>query len=209
MTLQIPYKMVESKDKTRERVAEVAKKKNSCHSCGSTHHYSKNCPKAKKNVYAIEKVPEEESPTKDSDSDSVGDAIREQSDDDQDPREEFLVEYQEETQLEIQDIQFEAGMPQDTANKKLCKHTQDAQKFQVTPTKGMACIHRTAKKLTVCIDNAQHPLNIDSGAHFSIVARNYLDNHFPNWENQLLPTKAKNFKSASGKMTSIGTISKR
>ncbi|MBW0478674.1 hypothetical protein O181_018389, partial [Austropuccinia psidii MF-1] len=37
-------------------------------------------------------------------------------------------------------------------------------------------------------------------------ARNYLDNHFPNWEKQLLPTKAKIFNSASGKMTSIGTI---
>ncbi|MBW0586732.1 hypothetical protein O181_126447 [Austropuccinia psidii MF-1] len=62
--------------------------------------------------------------------------------------------------------------------------------------------------MTVCIDNAQHPLIIDSGAHCSIVARNYLDNHFPNWEKQLFPTKAKNFKSASGKMTSIGTIIK-
>ncbi|MBW0575400.1 hypothetical protein O181_115115, partial [Austropuccinia psidii MF-1] len=138
----------------------------------------------------------------------MGDAIREPSDDDQDPREEFLVEYQEETPLEIQDIQLEAGMPQDTANKNLCKHTQDAQTFLVTPTKGMAYIHGTATKMTVCIDNAQHPLIIDSGAHCSIVARNYLDTHFPNWEKQLFPTKAKNFKSASGKMTSIGTIIK-
>ncbi|MBW0562245.1 hypothetical protein O181_101960 [Austropuccinia psidii MF-1] len=62
--------------------------------------------------------------------------------------------------------------------------------------------------MTVCIDNAQHPLIIDSGAHCSIVARNYLENHFLNSENQLLPTKAKHFKSASGKMTSIGTIIK-
>ncbi|MBW0584126.1 hypothetical protein O181_123841 [Austropuccinia psidii MF-1] len=62
--------------------------------------------------------------------------------------------------------------------------------------------------MTVCLDNAQHPLIIESGAHCSIVARNYLDNHFPNWEKQLWPTKAKNFKSASGKMTSIGTIIK-
>ncbi|MBW0529197.1 hypothetical protein O181_068912 [Austropuccinia psidii MF-1] len=138
----------------------------------------------------------------------MGDAIREPSDDDQDPREEFLVEYQEEAPLEIQDIQFEAGMPQDTTNKSFCKHTQDAQKFLVTPTKGMAYIHGTAKKVTVCIDNSQHPLIIDSGAHCSIVARKYLENHFPNWEEQLLPTKAKNFKSASGMMTSIGTIIK-
>ncbi|MBW0554163.1 hypothetical protein O181_093878 [Austropuccinia psidii MF-1] len=84
----------------------------------------------------------------------MGDAIREQSDDDQDPREEFLVEYQEEAPLEIQDIQLESGMTQDTANKKLCKHTQDSPKFLVTPTKGMAYIHERATKMTVCIDNS-------------------------------------------------------
>ncbi|MBW0497309.1 hypothetical protein O181_037024 [Austropuccinia psidii MF-1] len=199
---------VEFKDKPKERVAEVTKKKNSCHNCGSIDHYSNSCPKANKEVYAIEKVTEEESPTEDSDSDSMGDAIREQSYEEQDPREEFLVEYQEEPLLDIQEIQLEAGMPQETANKNLCKNTQDAQRFLVTPTKGMAYIHGKATKLTFCIDNAQHPLIIDSGAHYSIVARDYLDNHFPNWENQLLPTKAKSFKSASGKKTSIGTIIK-
>ncbi|MBW0587234.1 hypothetical protein O181_126949 [Austropuccinia psidii MF-1] len=99
-------------------------------------------------------------------------------------------------------------MPQDTANKNLCKHTQDAQTFLVTTTKGLAYIHGTATKITFCIDNAQHPLIIDSGAHCSIVARGYLDNHFPNWEKQLFPTKAKNFKSSSGKIDSIGKISK-
>ncbi|MBW0550460.1 hypothetical protein O181_090175 [Austropuccinia psidii MF-1] len=197
----------EFKDNPKDRVAELARKRNSCHNCGSTDHYA-NCPKAKKKVYAIEKVPEEEAPTEDSELDSMGDAIREPSDDNQDPREEFLVEYQEETPLEIQDIQLEAGMPQYTANKNLCKHTQDAQTFLVTPTKGMAYRHGTATKMTVCIDNAEHPLIIDSGAHCSIVARTYLNTHFPNWEEQLLPTKAKNFKSASGKMTSIGKILK-
>ncbi|MBW0563990.1 hypothetical protein O181_103705 [Austropuccinia psidii MF-1] len=97
-------------------------------------------------------------------------------------------------------------MSHDTANKNLCKHTQDAQTFLVTPTRGMAHIHGTATTITVCIDNAQHSLIIDSGEHCSIVSKNYLDNHFPNWGKQLLPTKARNFKSASGKMTSIGTI---
>ncbi|MBW0469124.1 hypothetical protein O181_008839 [Austropuccinia psidii MF-1] len=130
---------------------------------------------SKKNVYAIDKVPEEESPTEDSESDSMGDSIKEQIDEKKDPIEEFLVEYQEETPLELQDIQLEAGMPQDTANKNLCKNTQDEQKFLVTPTKGMAYIHGTATKMT---------------------------------EKLLLPTNAKNFKSASGKITSIGTIIK-
>ncbi|MBW0583074.1 hypothetical protein O181_122789 [Austropuccinia psidii MF-1] len=83
---------------------EVTKKKHTCHNCGSTDHYSNSFPKENKKVYPIEQVQGEESPTKDSKSDSMGDAIREQSDDDQDPREEFPVEYQKETQIEIQDI---------------------------------------------------------------------------------------------------------
>ncbi|MBW0486306.1 hypothetical protein O181_026021 [Austropuccinia psidii MF-1] len=97
---------VEFKDKPRERLVEVAKKKNFCHNFGSTDHYANNCLKAKKKVYAIEKAPEEESPTGDSESDSMVDAIREQCDDDQDPREEHQVEYQEETPLEIKDMQL-------------------------------------------------------------------------------------------------------
>ncbi|MBW0517339.1 hypothetical protein O181_057054 [Austropuccinia psidii MF-1] len=81
-----PFK-VEFKEKPRERVAEVAKKKNSCQNCGSTDHYANNCPKAKKKVYSTEKVPEEEYPTEDSDSDSIRDAIREQSAEERGPRE--------------------------------------------------------------------------------------------------------------------------
>ncbi|MBW0526941.1 hypothetical protein O181_066656 [Austropuccinia psidii MF-1] len=71
---------VEFKDKPKERVAEVAKKKNSCQNCGSTYHYAYNSPKAKRKVNAIEKVQEEESLSEESDSDSMGHAIREQSD---------------------------------------------------------------------------------------------------------------------------------
>ncbi|MBW0460341.1 hypothetical protein O181_000056 [Austropuccinia psidii MF-1] len=72
----------------------------------------------------------------------------------------------------------------------------------------MAYIHGTAKRMTVFIYNTQHTLIIDSATHFSIVARTYLDYHFPNWETQLLPTKAMSFKGASGKMTFIGRIIK-
>ncbi|MBW0493855.1 hypothetical protein O181_033570 [Austropuccinia psidii MF-1] len=182
---------VDLKHKPKEKMAEVIKKKNNCHNWGSTDHYANNCPNAKKKVYSIEQVPEEKSPTEDSELDSMGGAIREQSDNDQDPREEFLVEYQEETQLEIWEIQLEAGITQDTANKNFFKHTQYAQTFLVTPTKGTAYILGTATKITVFIKNAQHPLIFDSDSHCSIVAKDHLDNHFPNWEKQLLPTKAR------------------
>ncbi|MBW0574098.1 hypothetical protein O181_113813 [Austropuccinia psidii MF-1] len=153
------------KDKPKERVSEVTKKKNTFHNCGSTDYYANNCPKSKKKVYSIEQVPDERSPTEGSESDSMGNAIREHSDDDEDQREEFLVEWKEETPLEIQDIQLEAGMPQDTANKNLCKREQDAQTFLFIPTRGMIYMHGTATKMTVCVDNAQHSFIIDSGAH--------------------------------------------
>ncbi|MBW0502418.1 hypothetical protein O181_042133 [Austropuccinia psidii MF-1] len=125
----------------------------------------------------------------------MGDAIREHSDADQDPKEESLVEYQEETKTEIHNIPLEAGMPQDTSNKTLCIHTQDSQTFLFTPISGMAYIHGKATKMAVSIDDSQHPLIIDSGTHCSILDREYLDIHFPNWEKKLLQTKAKSFKS--------------
>ncbi|MBW0554175.1 hypothetical protein O181_093890 [Austropuccinia psidii MF-1] len=40
-----PFK-VGFKEKPKERVAEVTKKINSCHNCGSTDQYANNCPKA-------------------------------------------------------------------------------------------------------------------------------------------------------------------
>ncbi|MBW0478211.1 hypothetical protein O181_017926 [Austropuccinia psidii MF-1] len=48
----------------------------------------------------------------------------------------------------MHDMQLEAGMPQDTENTNLCKHTQDAQTFLVTPTKEMAYIHWTVTMMT-------------------------------------------------------------
>ncbi|MBW0491502.1 hypothetical protein O181_031217 [Austropuccinia psidii MF-1] len=86
--------MFDSKDNPKEKIEDVTKKKKACHNCGSTDHYANNCPKAKKKIYDIEKVPEEGSQEEDSESNSMGYAIRENSDDDQDPIEEFLVEYQ-------------------------------------------------------------------------------------------------------------------
>ncbi|MBW0481262.1 hypothetical protein O181_020977 [Austropuccinia psidii MF-1] len=195
-----PCHLKMTSNKPKERVAEVTNKKNYCQNFGSKDHYPKNFAKAKKKVYAIEHVPEEESSTEDCESDSMGDSIREHYYDYQDPKEEYLVVYQEERQLKIQDTQLEARIPKDTANKNFCKHTQDAQTFLVKQTSLIAYIHGTATTMTVFIYNVQHPLIIDSGAHCSIAAREYLDNYFSNWEDKLFPTKQKSFESASGKM---------
>ncbi|MBW0484537.1 hypothetical protein O181_024252 [Austropuccinia psidii MF-1] len=72
----------------------------------------------------------------------------------------------------------------------------------------MSYIHGKAIQMTVCINNDQHKFIIESGSHCSIVAKDYLDNHFVIWEKKLFPTKANNLKHASGKMTSIWTIIK-
>ncbi|MBW0468496.1 hypothetical protein O181_008211 [Austropuccinia psidii MF-1] len=71
----------ENSKKTREKVTEVTKRENSCHNYGSKYYYY-SCPKAKKKIYSIEQVPEEEIQAEDSESYSMGDSIRENSDDD-------------------------------------------------------------------------------------------------------------------------------
>ncbi|MBW0533870.1 hypothetical protein O181_073585 [Austropuccinia psidii MF-1] len=58
------------------------------------------------------------------------------------------------------------------------------------------------------LKSSQHPLIIDSGAHCTIVAIEYLENHLPNWDKKLLQAKAKSFKSELGNMKSIETIIK-
>ncbi|MBW0519505.1 hypothetical protein O181_059220 [Austropuccinia psidii MF-1] len=63
---------VDIKDKHKERVAEVTKKKRYFQNCASTDHYYNNFPNAKKKVYAIEQVPEEEYPTDNLESESMG-----------------------------------------------------------------------------------------------------------------------------------------
>ncbi|MBW0497751.1 hypothetical protein O181_037466 [Austropuccinia psidii MF-1] len=82
-------------------------------------------------MYAIEQVPEEEIQAGNSQSDSMGDYIRENSDYDQDPIEELLVKYQK----EIQDIQLEAGLTQFAADENLYKNTQYEKKLLVKPMK--------------------------------------------------------------------------
>ncbi|MBW0569096.1 hypothetical protein O181_108811 [Austropuccinia psidii MF-1] len=53
-----PFRL-ELKDKPKERVEEVEKKRNYCHYCGSTDHYANNCPKAKKKVYSQRRNPQQ------------------------------------------------------------------------------------------------------------------------------------------------------
>ncbi|MBW0461110.1 hypothetical protein O181_000825 [Austropuccinia psidii MF-1] len=84
----------------------------------------------------------------------MGSAIRKTSDYDQDPIEENLVDYKQNTQLE-------EGLTQDTTNKNLCKNTKDAQDLLEAPTKVIAYIHGKAAKTAVCVDNDKHQLIID------------------------------------------------
>ncbi|MBW0564967.1 hypothetical protein O181_104682 [Austropuccinia psidii MF-1] len=114
--------MVDNKDKTRETLSEVTKKKNSCHNFGSTDQYANNCPKETKKIYAIEKAQEEETQGENCESDSMGVDIRYNSEDEKYPIEEFLVEYQEETEQELQEIQFEVGQLQETESR-ICANT--------------------------------------------------------------------------------------
>ncbi|MBW0477558.1 hypothetical protein O181_017273 [Austropuccinia psidii MF-1] len=77
--------------------------------------YANDFTEGRENIYAIEKLPEEEVQALDFESEFMGESIRENSDDEKDPIEEFLVEYQEESHLE-------EVLPQETSSKDLFKN---------------------------------------------------------------------------------------
>ncbi|MBW0479730.1 hypothetical protein O181_019445 [Austropuccinia psidii MF-1] len=62
--------------------------------------------------------------------------------------------------------------------------------------------------MTICVENDQHPLMIDNGAHFPIAAKQYSQKNSPIGKSRSFQLRKRNFKSASEKMTSIGTIIK-
>ncbi|MBW0578747.1 hypothetical protein O181_118462 [Austropuccinia psidii MF-1] len=73
----------------------------------------------RKKFYSIEQVPEEESPKEDSESDSMVISIREHSDDYKEPREELLVEYQEEKKTRNPGYTVESRSPTRYCKQKL------------------------------------------------------------------------------------------
>ncbi|MBW0466866.1 hypothetical protein O181_006581 [Austropuccinia psidii MF-1] len=71
---------------------------------------------------------------------------------------------------------------------------------------GMRYIHGTPTKLLVFIDCRKHLLIIVTSETFPDVTRHYLDETLPLWGTELLPTKAKIFKSASEEVKSLDKI---
>ncbi|MBW0461175.1 hypothetical protein O181_000890 [Austropuccinia psidii MF-1] len=108
----------------------------------------------------------------------MGDAIREQSDDDQDPREEFPVPRGH----SISNPRHTVGSRHATiyCQQKLVQTHKRCTNIPSYTNQRYGIHTWSSHKMTVCIDHSQHPLIIDSGAHCFIVARNYLDNYFPN-----------------------------
>ncbi|MBW0470246.1 hypothetical protein O181_009961 [Austropuccinia psidii MF-1] len=86
-----PLFKVDRKEKPWEKVSAVRNKRKVFHNCASTGHYTNNLSKAKRKIYAIVEVPGEEAHTEGCDSDSIGNAIINNSDEDQDQIEENVV----------------------------------------------------------------------------------------------------------------------
>ncbi|MBW0486988.1 hypothetical protein O181_026703 [Austropuccinia psidii MF-1] len=140
-------------DDISKTLQDLRKRKNiGKYSPHKSNHYASKFPKAKK-IYAIEKVPEEEFPTEDSESDSMGDAIREQSDEKR-PKRGIPSTVPRGNTTRNSGNSVRSRHATRHCKKIFCKNTQDEQTFLVTQTRGMAYIHGTATKMTVCVDNA-------------------------------------------------------
>ncbi|MBW0463508.1 hypothetical protein O181_003223 [Austropuccinia psidii MF-1] len=76
--------------------AEEPKKTNTFHNFGSPDHYENNFPKGKKSILSIEEEPVEEHIEYKSDSEGMGNGLREDSDSESEPIEQYLFDYEDE-----------------------------------------------------------------------------------------------------------------
>ena len=201
-------KILMEKDLKPTNGEEAPRRRNTCHNCGSPDHYANNCPKGKKKIFAIEEESVEEHMEYKSDSDSMGNGLRQDSDSGSEPIEQYLLEYEDEKTESVLGNSLKPELIQPKNGEDRSGRTIDAKEYLEVPKTGMAFIHGAKSKLDVYIENKKHPLIFDTGANCSVVAKEYLDRHFPMWNAEILLTKARSFKSAAGKMKSLGIIQK-
>ncbi|MBW0586333.1 hypothetical protein O181_126048 [Austropuccinia psidii MF-1] len=119
------------------------------------------------------------------------------------PIEQYLLEYYDEKPASILENCLKPEFSQPKNVEDLSGSTTDSKEYLENPKIAISFIHVEIPNVDVYIENTNHPLIVDTGETFSVVSRKCLDRHFQLWHAEILVTKAKGFKSASGKMESL------
>ncbi|MBW0567159.1 hypothetical protein O181_106874 [Austropuccinia psidii MF-1] len=167
-----------------------------CHKCGSTSHLASTCTKNTKinEVQVIEgiKCTEEK---EESDQDS---SVSEDT-----PVEDYPIEnitaFFEVTEVHIHLPHYS----EDCCN---LISIQDSRMCKTKPARGKGHTDGASCITSVLMSDIEAKVNLDTGAFFTCVGKNYLQVILPGWKTQLLPIKGVQFSSASNNMYPLGIL---
>ncbi|MBW0531726.1 hypothetical protein O181_071441 [Austropuccinia psidii MF-1] len=167
-----------------------------CHKCGIKSHLADTCPK-KTRINDIEIGKDDTKETNDV-------PVHEN---DTEPSEE--EELPDELTIENINVSFEVtevhtNLPQYSDECMNLIHVQDARMQKTKPAKGKGYTAGSSCMTNIVKKNREAKIHLDSGAFFTCVDKDYLDNIYTNWKDKLMQIESIKFSSASQNMHPLG-----
>ncbi|MBW0492820.1 hypothetical protein O181_032535 [Austropuccinia psidii MF-1] len=159
------------------------------HECGSTSHFANTCPKKTRiNEIEIEKTED----TKEKSDVSVHESDSEPSKEELPPQlsiENIIVSF------EVTEVHTHLTQYSDECMHLI--HVQDVKMQKIKPSRGEAYTSGSSCITNIVIHNKEASINLDSGAFFTCVGKNYHDKGYTNWKEKLVPIEGIKLRSAN------------
>ncbi|MBW0541395.1 hypothetical protein O181_081110 [Austropuccinia psidii MF-1] len=167
-----------------------------CHRCGSTSHLANTCTKKTKinEVQVIEQAHCTEE-KEESDHDS---AISEET-----PVEDYPIEN---ITAFFEVTEVHTHLPHYSEDFYNLINIQDARMCKTKPARGKGYTAGASCFTSVLMNDIEYKVNLDTGAFFTCVGKEYLQVILPEWKNHLLPIEGVQFSSSSNIMYPLGIL---
>ncbi|MBW0468386.1 hypothetical protein O181_008101 [Austropuccinia psidii MF-1] len=161
-----------------------------CHKCGSTSHLASTCTKKTKinEVQVIEEV----QCTEEKEESDLYSAVSEDT-----PVEDYPIE-KITAFFEVPEVHTHS--PQYIEDCHNLINIQDARMCKPKPARGKRYTAGASCITSILINDTEARVNLDTGAFFTCVGKDYIQAKLPGWKNYLLPLEAVQFSSSSNNM---------
>ncbi|MBW0531236.1 hypothetical protein O181_070951 [Austropuccinia psidii MF-1] len=163
-----------------------------CHKCGSTSHLASTCP----NKTRINEIEIEKYDTKETNDVHVHESDSEPSEEEELPDELSI----ENINVSFEVTEVHTHLPQYSDECMDLIHVQDAKMQETKPARGKGYTAGSSCITNIVTNSREATINLDSGAFFTCVGKDYLDKIYTSWQDKLMPIEAIRFSSANKNM---------
>ncbi|MBW0476405.1 hypothetical protein O181_016120 [Austropuccinia psidii MF-1] len=167
-----------------------------CHKCGSNSNLANTCTK-KTNINEVEVI-EEVQCTEEKDESDLDSAVSEDK-----PVEDYPIEN---ITAFFEVTEAHTHLPQYSEDFHNLINIQDARVCKTKPARGKGYTSGASFITSILINDTEAKVNLDTGAFFTCVGKDYLQSILPGWKDRLLPTEGVQFSSASNNMYPLGIL---